>query len=52
MAKKKKRKTKKTRNYVVIKMIERNQKAGYHINKKKQKNKMKCRKKIDKNHGD
>jgi len=36
----------KTRNPVVIAMILRSQKAGRHIDKKKQQNKKACRKKI------
>ena len=41
-----KKKHKKQRNYVCLEMIERSQNAGPHINKKKQKNKTICRKKI------
>jgi len=41
-----KKKYKKQRNYVCLEMIERSQNAGPHINKKKQKNKNICRKKV------
>tara|TARA_R100001244_G_scaffold112733_1_gene83447 strand:+ start:497 stop:643 length:147 start_codon:yes stop_codon:yes gene_type:complete len=42
-----KKKDKKTRNYVVIKMIERNQGAGLHQDKKKEFKRKACRKKIN-----
>ncbi len=41
-----KKKHKKQRNYVCLEMIERSQNAGPHINKKKEKDKNICRKKI------
>jgi len=41
-----KKKDKKQRNYVCLEMIERSQNAGPHINKKKEKNKNICRKKV------
>jgi len=42
-----KKKDKKTRNYVVIKMIERNQSAGLHQDKRKESKRKTCRKKIN-----
>jgi len=42
-----KKKDKKTRNYVVIKMIERNQSAGLHQDKKKEISRKSCRNKIN-----
>jgi len=41
-----KKKYKKQRNYICLDMIKRSQNAGPHINKKKQKNKNICRKKV------
>jgi len=42
-----KKKYKKQRNYICLKMIERSQSAGLHLDEKKEHDKMACRKKID-----
>jgi len=46
MKNKVKEKMQKIRNYVVTKMIKRSQKSGLHTDKKKEKDKNICRKKI------